>query len=146
MWDRASFRPILVSFFVIFPNSCHGEIMHPSCLTGSGVRSFCRANLRYPRLRVSITSVNRFLIAMVTVIRSTGLRLLFIRSAIVFGIRWSGMSGTCFEVTWGTVSADKGSHLADGIGKNFIAMDCIVRRHDPDFTAQEYIPRRLRKQ
>jgi len=24
------FRSILVSFFVIFPNSCHGEIMNPS--------------------------------------------------------------------------------------------------------------------
>ena len=86
------------------------------------------ANLRYPRLRVSITSVNRFLNAWVTVIRYTRLCLPLIRSAIVFGMRWSGMSTTCFEVnSRGTVSTDKDSHLADGIGKNFIAMDCIVR-------------------
>ena len=65
---------------------------------------------------------------MVTVIRYTRLCLPLIRSAIVFGIRWSGMSGTCFVVNArGTVSADKGSHLADGIGKYFVAMDCIVR-------------------
>jgi len=65
---------------------------------------------------------------MIAVIRYTHLYFPLIWSAIVFGMRLSGTSGICVEVmTRGPVSSDKDSHLADGICKNFIAMDCIVR-------------------
>jgi hypothetical protein len=47
-----------------------------------------------------------------------------IRSAIVFGRRWSGMSKIRFDVNArGTVSPGIRCHLLDGAGQNFVAVD-----------------------
>jgi hypothetical protein len=48
-----------------------------------------------------------------------------IRSAIVFGRRWSGISGTCLEVV--ALSAGIRGDLVDARGKNLVTMDRTVR-------------------
>ena len=83
------------------------------------------STLRYLLLRVSTTSVNRFWNIILAVIRYTRLRLLLIRSAIVFGRRWSGISGTCLEVV--ALSAGIRGDLVDARGKNLVTMDRTVR-------------------